>query len=107
MNRFAKFIKILSNRFRVRESSNLISGYQLWLEDLGDNPEEVAHFLIEDMLIAGGVEEPSDIPSLPWEVIELPAGSDTYSFIHIKAGELAKLGATVSVKDVKEIARST
>ena len=107
MSGLAKFIKSISNCFRREDSANLNSGYQLWLEDLGDKPEEVAQFLIEDMLIAGAMEELSDIPSLPWEIIELPAGSDTYSLIHIKAGELEKLGATVSIKGVQENARLT
>lgn len=89
--------KNVLNRFKSKPGNIC---YQLWLEDLGNRPGTVIDFLIDDIFIAGSMEEPSDLPELPWEIIQLPAGSDTYNIIFIKAGELEKLGAVVSVKEI-------
>ena len=80
------FAKLLKAVLRSGRKARNVSGYQLWLECLGDQPEAVIEFLIEDMFIAGMMEGPGDLPELPWMVIELPAGSDTYSIVHIKGG---------------------
>lgn len=100
MGLLSGILRIASGPFRREHSAGTALGYQLWLEDLGNEPGQVVDFLIEDMLIASAVEQPDDVPDLPWAIIELPAGSDTYSIIHIKAGELERLGAVVSVREV-------
>lgn len=100
MGLLVEVLRVVSGLFRLEQSAKTALSYQLWLEELGSKPEAVVDFLIEDMFIAGFMEEPDDIPELPWEIIELPAGSDTYSIIHIKAGELEGLGAVVSVREV-------
>ncbi|SMR81785.1 hypothetical protein SAMN04488030_2207 [Aliiroseovarius halocynthiae] len=99
MELLTKVSRLFSGLGRRRLSEGIAHGYQLWLENLGNDPEAVRAFLVEDWSITGNVEKPSDIPELPWLVLELPEGSDTYSIIHIKAGELEALGAVTSVKN--------
>ena len=100
MSFLARFLKMFQGSIQRDKGAGTELGYQLWLEDLGNQPEAVIDFLIDDMFIAGLMEKPDDMPQLPWEIIELPAGSDTYSLIHIKASELERLGAIVSVRGI-------
>lgn len=100
MKLLGKVIGIASGLFQREQSAKAPSSYQLWLEDLGNNSDAVVNFLINDMIIAGLMEKPEDIPELPWEIIELPVGSDSFGIIQIKADELEKLGAVVTVREV-------
>ncbi|EBA10973.1 hypothetical protein [Roseobacter sp. CCS2] len=99
MESLTRFFKNTASRFLREHRAKPVSSYQLWLEELGNQPRAVIDFLIEDIFFAGDIEKPEDIPELPWIAIELPAGSDTFSLICILANDLEKLGAVVSVRE--------
>ncbi len=96
----SKLIEYASKLAQPKQSAKAIMGYQLFLNKLGPDPDVVIEFLIEDFFVAGYIEEPNDLPELPCELLELPAGSDTFSIIHMKADELERLGAIVTVKEI-------
>jgi len=86
---------------RRKQAAMKAVAYQLWINDFGKNPDAVLDYIVKDMAIDQNEEGPLDFPDAPWMLVELPAGSDTYSIVHIKAGELTTLGAKVSVRNVK------
>ena len=99
----AKLMEYVRHLLGYRPSAGEASSYQLILVNLGNNPHAVVDFLAEEILLAGVIDGPEDLPDLPWCILDLPAGSDTFSIIQILAGKLERRGAVVKVTENQEM----
>ena len=115
MNFLAKLQKIGSNEFKMDLIWQLIHRF-LWIRDLqavashqlilvglGNDPQAVMEFLTEEIQLVGVIDGPEELPELPWCILDLPVGSDTFSIIHILADKLERRGAVVRVTENQEV----
>lgn len=75
----------------------LVSEYELILTDIGDDPQAVLELLNKDFFFADRFGGETEMPDLPVSLLVLPAGSDTFSLVHIKRHDLIRLGAAVNI----------
>ena len=104
---FRDLAAVFRGVFRKRNNFQSTRGYQLWLEAYGPNPEDVIDFLIEDFLVHDDLESRDDIPELPRKMLDLPAGSGTFSICSMHANQLRSFGAVVLMKEITTHNRET